>query len=102
MTETPLDCRCDRGQLVTVSEGDLLSGKATSRGSCKQRPRLTKAERTQREVDIAEANIDTAALCLEAARKFLFKGVGSGYLARKSQRVREIEWRICDALRAAR
>ena len=100
MTDTLLDYRCHRGHLVTVSEGDLLSGKATCRPP--KKPRLTKAERTQREVDIAEADIDMSVLCLEVARRVLFKGVGPAHLAGQSRQVREIEWGICDALRAAR
>jgi hypothetical protein len=51
--------------------------------------------------DTAEANISTALVALTVARRLLFTGMGDTQRARRNTRIRETEWAICDAIRAA-
>ncbi len=51
--------------------------------------------------ETAEANIDVALVALNVARTVLFRDMRSLQSARKNRRIREIEWAICDAIKAA-
>jgi hypothetical protein len=49
-----------------------------------------------------EDNIHIVLAALTTARKALFFGATSAKDARKDPRVRELEWAVCDAIKAAR
>jgi hypothetical protein len=48
-----------------------------------------------------ESNIGIALAALKTARVVLFAEMGGVQRARKNRRIRELEWLICDAIKAA-
>jgi hypothetical protein len=56
---------------------------------------------TKRRPAQADSNIGVALAGLKTARVVLFTDMGGLQRARKNRRIRELEWLICDAIKAA-
>jgi hypothetical protein len=61
----------------------------------------TRKSSTRLRLAQAESNIGTALAALKTARVVLFNDMGGLQRARKNRRIRELEWLICDAIKAA-